>query len=473
MKKLKQNKGITLIALIVTIIILLILAGVTINILIGDNGLFNTAKIAGESYEEAGAREKLEAVLVELQADKITKLEYNEKDYIDNKLKENNMQVDGDIAIVDGWQFELDRSVPQIGQSLGKETEIERITRGKAKFVYDAETQNVAKVEVTIEIDESVSSKYTVQYNMVENSDGSEHWVDYVIGNKIDITKNITIYGRIINKETGEIGYKFSSKITNIDMLPPQSVEITFDKESADINTTIQATVTQSDLESGIDIENCKYIVNNSKDEIGKDKTDWDSATSFTDATQIIDITKSVVGKYYVHVLSVDNAGNKIEKVSTMIRFKGTVSVWSGDLRPSSGNGGFWIYSSANNSNSGYYLKVSGYGNSEGRAISKNKVNVSDFDTITCYTGFMCGDDPSMVRVSFELCTNSNGTGIVKSVNFTNLPTTSQLRYLSVNMPVNGIDGSYYLCIRLTRLRKQNAWPDASVGGPNSYINAK
>lgn len=39
-KTIKEEHGITLVALVVTIIILLILAGVTINMALGDNGLF-------------------------------------------------------------------------------------------------------------------------------------------------------------------------------------------------------------------------------------------------------------------------------------------------------------------------------------------------------------------------------------------------------------------------------------------------
>ncbi|MCI8352175.1 MAG: hypothetical protein HFJ58_00865, partial [Clostridia bacterium] len=245
-------------------------------------------------------------------------------------------EVEGNIVTVEGWQFEIDRSVPEIAQSLGKETEFKKDTRGKAKFVYDTETQNVAKVDVTIEIDASVS-EYTVQYNIVENSDASTNWVDYTAGSIIEVRKNITIYGRIIDKTTNEIGYKFSGKISTIDETAPQSATITFDKTEADVNQIIQATVTQSDLESGIDIENCKYIINNSEEEIGKDNGDWNTATSFTGTTQIIDITKDTVGRYYLHILSVDNAGNKIEKVSTMIRFKGNVSIWSGNLYPTRG----------------------------------------------------------------------------------------------------------------------------------------
>ncbi|MFR3782860.1 MAG: hypothetical protein ACLTXR_03385 [Clostridia bacterium] len=44
-QKLKESKGITLIALVITIIVLLILAGVTIGItLTGDNGMLGKAK---------------------------------------------------------------------------------------------------------------------------------------------------------------------------------------------------------------------------------------------------------------------------------------------------------------------------------------------------------------------------------------------------------------------------------------------
>ena len=43
-EQLKINKGITLIALVITIIVLLILAGVTIATLTGDNGILTKAQ---------------------------------------------------------------------------------------------------------------------------------------------------------------------------------------------------------------------------------------------------------------------------------------------------------------------------------------------------------------------------------------------------------------------------------------------
>ena len=51
------NKGITLIALIITIIILLILAAIVINLSIGQRGLLKRAEEAGRNYQEAARDE--------------------------------------------------------------------------------------------------------------------------------------------------------------------------------------------------------------------------------------------------------------------------------------------------------------------------------------------------------------------------------------------------------------------------------
>ena len=58
MKKGKNEAGITLIALTITIIVLLILAGVTISALSGDNGILQNATRAKEETEQAEKDEK-------------------------------------------------------------------------------------------------------------------------------------------------------------------------------------------------------------------------------------------------------------------------------------------------------------------------------------------------------------------------------------------------------------------------------
>ena len=67
----KKEKGITLIALVVTIVVLLILAGVSIAMLIGENGVINKAIESNEETAKAKAREKLEVVFAEATVPKI------------------------------------------------------------------------------------------------------------------------------------------------------------------------------------------------------------------------------------------------------------------------------------------------------------------------------------------------------------------------------------------------------------------
>jgi len=63
----KKSQGITLIALIVTIIVLLILAGVSLNLISGTNGILTRAEIAVEANSKAMAKEDIELIIAEIQ----------------------------------------------------------------------------------------------------------------------------------------------------------------------------------------------------------------------------------------------------------------------------------------------------------------------------------------------------------------------------------------------------------------------
>jgi flagellar basal body-associated protein FliL len=60
----KQTKGITLIALVITIIVLLILAGVTIATLTGDNGLLQKSSGAENTTIEAEGLERIKLAVM-------------------------------------------------------------------------------------------------------------------------------------------------------------------------------------------------------------------------------------------------------------------------------------------------------------------------------------------------------------------------------------------------------------------------
>ena len=69
MNKFKETKGITLIALVITIIVLLILAGVSIAMLTGENGILNQANKAKTETEYKGAEEKVKLAIMGARAD--------------------------------------------------------------------------------------------------------------------------------------------------------------------------------------------------------------------------------------------------------------------------------------------------------------------------------------------------------------------------------------------------------------------
>ena len=60
MRNIKEKKGITLIALAVTIVVILILAAVTIDAVFSENGIINKAKEAANSMNNAVANDQKE-----------------------------------------------------------------------------------------------------------------------------------------------------------------------------------------------------------------------------------------------------------------------------------------------------------------------------------------------------------------------------------------------------------------------------
>ena len=65
----KNNKGITLVALVITIIVLLILAGVSISMVVGQNGVLGQAKNASSKTNVASASTALQLSLTSIQTD--------------------------------------------------------------------------------------------------------------------------------------------------------------------------------------------------------------------------------------------------------------------------------------------------------------------------------------------------------------------------------------------------------------------
>lgn len=66
MKNQKNERGITLVALVVTIVVLLILAGITIMYVMSDNGVFGKAQEAGTKSDAAAVQEAVSTALTSI-----------------------------------------------------------------------------------------------------------------------------------------------------------------------------------------------------------------------------------------------------------------------------------------------------------------------------------------------------------------------------------------------------------------------
>ena len=86
----KDNKGITLIALVITIIVLLILAGVSIAMLTGDNGLLTKANNSKTETLKAEAVEKINMEAQALYADLLSGRTGEADTEIAKRLNANN-----------------------------------------------------------------------------------------------------------------------------------------------------------------------------------------------------------------------------------------------------------------------------------------------------------------------------------------------------------------------------------------------
>ena len=122
-KKEKQHivaneKAITLIALVVTIVILLILAGVTITMTLGQNGLFTRARAGAAAYNESEVRDDLSMLITQYTWDKVSgKTDKSLGDYLkDNGATSVKANADGTTLEVTykGYTFKVNKDSGEI-----------------------------------------------------------------------------------------------------------------------------------------------------------------------------------------------------------------------------------------------------------------------------------------------------------------------------------------------------------------------
>ncbi len=192
----KRNKGITLVALVVTIVIMLILAGVTLNIAISDNGIFNKAKKAVKSYDTASEKETLSLSVLNYN------ITNNEADKIGEKLSKKDvsnpdwhMIQDEENTYGDGWYFVKQGDVLPNGSN------------AKNNWVINYETGEVKQLNekyASMSLGDSVAVKDGLVINidtaMMDKKGEGESWTKEEIEKALG--DNVTLH----NFDDGDLG---------------------------------------------------------------------------------------------------------------------------------------------------------------------------------------------------------------------------------------------------------------------------
>ena len=182
----KGDRAITLIALIVTIIVLLILAGVTINLAVNNQGIFSKAKTAGRVYSEKEATEQAGLLMSEYQMEKSQDDSLTLQKFLTDKGA--NYEEDGDNLNLfeDGYIVTVDKN----------------------GTIISAERDAGVQPKVTAKVYTSEGKEVT------SNSDAQNNeYITIVVENKGDLSSIDSI--QVFNESGTELTEKSSSPIGN------------------------------------------------------------------------------------------------------------------------------------------------------------------------------------------------------------------------------------------------------------------
>ena len=104
------------------------------------------------------------------------------------------------------------------------------------------------------------------------------------------------------------------------DMEVPNAT-IKLSNTTVEVEETLTAEVTQTDEGSGVNIAQTKWVFNTEAGEIGKETASYTGGT-FSKTPETIALPTETAGTYYLHVLTIDNVGNKKEVISNAVTIK-------------------------------------------------------------------------------------------------------------------------------------------------------
>lgn len=487
----KKENGITIVALTVTIVILIILTGVTLNFTIGDEGIITMAKGHKENIQVDSTISEAQVIMMQLESETENgsysydelgnRLQQKEliESYVINsngligKISDNNTLVvyndkvtvvsENDKSnILSSYKLSISKETPyttinftavQLNDGIRSITlpnneiitcnnetmktvtyEVNengtytfKITDGKNnKITETVKIANVKKDAIALITDRSLSkwtSEFKISAIFPNYSDGYVNEISVDGGNSyITYSGAVTVYDNCVIKarvrRDNTIFVENSLTISKIDKIKPTATITT-----SNVIFGVGAKIVLDDAESGVDLNNCKYVITNSAAKLGE------NVSSYTDGNLTaysMEVKKvKAAGTYYVHVLVTDNSGNKNEIVSSsvvvdsvlnyaytgssqnveLLPGKYKLEVWGaqGGYRSSSsygGKGGYSVGTITLTANTKLYAYVGGSGNTGGTSGGFNGGGKRDnYNGGGGGTDFRIGTDSLYARV--------------------------------------------------------------------------
>lgn len=179
MKKLKEKEGITLVALVVTIVILLILAGVSISLVLGQNGLITKTQLAKQISKAADEQEAIKLDITLANMEKI--LNADNKYYIGEPLFDRTLE-NGDK-----WNIVIENeTLKQYGTGynyISKGTEISNYGKTQYDWLINYRSGEIIQLDskyTTLSYKSSLAVTDSLALNIDATNLNDDNWGDVV-----------------------------------------------------------------------------------------------------------------------------------------------------------------------------------------------------------------------------------------------------------------------------------------------------
>ena len=231
----KFNKGITLIALVITIVVLIILGGMSINLVLGESGLFTRARQAVEDFNQKAIEEKLQILYAEQLIDENSKNTTATKDatrileemvgkgaitqedieQFNKYLEKYNEKIIGISSKEDLKKIGTDDAYPltgmyvQLEDIMNEEEQFTPIGTEEEPFtgVYNGNGKNIDKLTINANSENSGmfgTNTGTIKNITIENCNINSEYtiVGTVVGNNSGLIENCTVNNGELNSNS-------------------------------------------------------------------------------------------------------------------------------------------------------------------------------------------------------------------------------------------------------------------------------